>query len=218
MPDEKLQHDDDPPDHVIRPSGIPSGEAIGAAKIVGGTGELAQSPLEVTGESKFSNLEGSGGLSIGGSATVSSTGSAEGSSSAVGEGLSSTAASIDMQVTAEPLPERGPSAPPGAATGAASAGGDPATIGLFAVAGNATASFSATVTPPSPERQALMGRISESQPEPLISVFFDDSGFTAEDIELFLTYVSEVYRELGGTGLKVVGGMTLLPEVAEVAR
>lgn len=63
-----------------------------------------------------------------------------------------------------------------------------------------------------------MNRIAESQPEPLISIFFDDSGFTTEDVELFLSYLSEVYREHGGSGLKVVGGKTLQPEVAEVAR
>jgi transcriptional regulator with XRE-family HTH domain len=63
---------------------------------------------------------------------------------------------------------------------------------------------------------ALLAQIEESRPDPLISVFFDDSSFTEDDIDLFLTYLSETYRELGGLGLKVVGGKTLTPEPAEV--
>ena len=62
----------------------------------------------------------------------------------------------------------------------------------------------------------LTQRITESHPEPFIQVCFDDSGFTADEIELFLSYVSEVYRDLGGIGLKVVHTRTLLPRSTEV--
>ncbi|MCA9014003.1 MAG: hypothetical protein KDA77_01615 [Planctomycetaceae bacterium] len=59
-------------------------------------------------------------------------------------------------------------------------------------------------------------RFEESNPEPLISVYFDDSEFTKEEMAAFLEYVSESYRSLGGEGLKVVDGKTLLPENARV--
>lgn len=41
-------------------------------------------------------------------------------------------------------------------------------------------------------------------PDPRVSVAFDPR-LTAEDVELFLLYLSQVYRELGGVGLTVVG-------------
>jgi hypothetical protein len=59
-------------------------------------------------------------------------------------------------------------------------------------------------------------RYEESDPAPLISVYFDDSDFTKEEMAAFLEYVSESYRSLGGEGLKVVDGKTLLPENAKV--
>lgn len=67
-----------------------------------------------------------------------------------------------------------------------------------------------------PARSDLGERLEAAQPQPLISVLFDESGFTDEDVELVLGYLSEVYRESGGVGLKVVGGKTLMPEWAEV--
>ena len=41
-------------------------------------------------------------------------------------------------------------------------------------------------------------RVEEAQPRPLISVVFDESGFTEDDIKLVLSYLSEVYGEAGG--------------------
>ena len=66
----------------------------------------------------------------------------------------------------------------------------------------------------SPEDRAK--RFENSDPEPLISVYFDDSDFTKEEMAAFLEYVSESYRSLGGEGLKVVDGKTLLPENTKV--
>jgi RNA polymerase sigma factor (sigma-70 family) len=51
-----------------------------------------------------------------------------------------------------------------------------------------------------------------SRPTHPLSVFFDDAGFTDQDIELFLSYLSETYRDLGGVGLKVVGHKLLIPD------
>ena len=47
--------------------------------------------------------------------------------------------------------------------------------------------------------------VPDPKPEPLVRAIFDDSGFTGEDVELCLSYLSEVYRKNGGVGLKVVG-------------
>lgn len=58
----------------------------------------------------------------------------------------------------------------------------------------------------------IMKKVEKSQPEGLIYACFDDSNFTEEEVELCLSYLSEVYREQGGVGLKVVGERTLVPD------
>lgn len=67
----------------------------------------------------------------------------------------------------------------------------------------------------SDEEAELAKRIEESNPAPLISVYFDNSGFTDEEIEACLEFVSESYRSLGGIGLKVVDGNMLSPVMEE---
>ncbi|MBV8315102.1 MAG: hypothetical protein JOZ53_09200 [Planctomycetaceae bacterium] len=55
------------------------------------------------------------------------------------------------------------------------------------------------------------------QPAPQVFAYFDGSGFTPEEVALCLSYLSEVYHDLGGAGLKVVGtGQTLVPEGVRV--
>lgn len=62
----------------------------------------------------------------------------------------------------------------------------------------------------------LLGNvIRDSNPEPLIAVCFDDSGFDDDDVQLVLQYLDELYAEQGGVGLKVVTGNALSPEFAE---
>jgi hypothetical protein len=81
-----------------------------------------------------------------------------------------------------------------------------------------TSSAAGMVEHPTPVESEVVRRMEEAQPEPLISVYFDDSDFTPEDVQLFLTYLSETYREMGGTGLKVVGGKSFIAEGVEVER
>lgn len=64
----------------------------------------------------------------------------------------------------------------------------------------------------------LIRRINSSEPEPLISVYFDNSGFTEEEISECLEYLSESYRSMGGIGLKVVNGNSLIPETEEASQ
>ena len=55
------------------------------------------------------------------------------------------------------------------------------------------------------------------QPAPQVFAYFDGSGFTPEEVAHCLGYLSEVYRDLGGAGLKVAGtGQTLVPEGVRV--
>ncbi|MDB5309350.1 MAG: hypothetical protein JWO38_3552 [Gemmataceae bacterium] len=54
--------------------------------------------------------------------------------------------------------------------------------------------------------------------DPLIDVYFAEGEFSAEEMQLFLDYLAANYRDLGGTGLKVVEGQTLVPAEAEVPR
>lgn len=42
------------------------------------------------------------------------------------------------------------------------------------------------------------------QSAPQVFAYFDGSGFTDEEVALCLSYLSEVYRDLDGDGLKVV--------------
>jgi len=58
---------------------------------------------------------------------------------------------------------------------------------------------------------------NEARPAGLVSVYFDDRGFSARERLLVLKYLAEVYRDRGGTGLKVAGGSTLVPSREEVA-
>ena len=51
-----------------------------------------------------------------------------------------------------------------------------------------------------------------AQPKPQISVYFDDSRFSADEILLFLQFVADAYRDHGGLGLTVVGGKSLVSE------
>ena len=68
------------------------------------------------------------------------------------------------------------------------------------------------------EKDDLAKRIASSEPEPLISVYFDDSGFTNDEIAECLEYLSESYRSMGGIGLKVVNGNSLVPETEKVSQ
>lgn len=67
-------------------------------------------------------------------------------------------------------------------------------------------------------KDAIMREITEANAEALINICFDDASFTTDEIETFLCYVAETYRELGGRGLKVVSGETLLPKTVEVVQ
>lgn len=49
-----------------------------------------------------------------------------------------------------------------------------------------------------------------------ITVLFDDTGFTEEEMLLFLTYLSESYREIGGYGLQIVRGDAMSIELEGV--
>ena len=62
----------------------------------------------------------------------------------------------------------------------------------------------------------VMRQVTDCHPEPLINVCFEDSGATEHEIEMFLSYIAETYREIGGRRLKVVFSNTLLPKTAEV--
>lgn len=66
----------------------------------------------------------------------------------------------------------------------------------------------AALTPPVKEQPVAEGKVS---------VVFRDDNFTPEDMDLVLRYLSAVYREEGGNGLKAVKGRTLEPSDAEVA-
>jgi hypothetical protein len=62
-----------------------------------------------------------------------------------------------------------------------------------------------------------VAELLNSKPAPQIFAYFDGSGFTQKEIALCLSYLSECYRDLGGSGLKLVGaGQTLVPDGAEV--
>ena len=63
----------------------------------------------------------------------------------------------------------------------------------------------------------LARRAREARPAGLVSVYFDDRGFSEEEKLLVMGYLGEVYRDLGGIGLKVTGGSTLVPAREEVA-
>ena len=67
------------------------------------------------------------------------------------------------------------------------------------------------------EERDFARRAREARPAGLVSVYFDDCDFSDEETLLVLRYLAEVYRDQGGTGLKVAGGSTLVPSREEVA-
>jgi len=55
------------------------------------------------------------------------------------------------------------------------------------------------------ENQELLKAIEESDPEPVLTVYFDESsGLTPENELLFLKYLNALYQEQGGVGLKII--------------
>jgi sRNA-binding carbon storage regulator CsrA len=58
-------------------------------------------------------------------------------------------------------------------------------------------------------------QIAQSDPSALIAVDFGP-GFSEDEIQACLSYLSEVYRLRGGVGLKVVSNLTMVPEDSEV--
>jgi len=55
------------------------------------------------------------------------------------------------------------------------------------------------------ENQELLKAIEESDPEPVLTVYFDESsGLTPENELLFLKYLNALYQEQGGIGLKII--------------
>lgn len=65
------------------------------------------------------------------------------------------------------------------------------------------------------QQNELERRIQKSDPAPHIAVNFGP-GFSEDEIENCLSYLSEVYRSQGGVGLKVVRSQTMTPEESEV--
>ena len=55
------------------------------------------------------------------------------------------------------------------------------------------------------EKQELLRVIKESDPKPVLTVYFDkSSGLTSEQEVLFLQYLNALYQAHGGIGLKIV--------------
>ena len=52
--------------------------------------------------------------------------------------------------------------------------------------------------------------------DPLVEVYFAGDNFSSKEIRLFLDYLAARYREIGGIGLTVVEGQTLVPEMVGV--
>lgn len=48
--------------------------------------------------------------------------------------------------------------------------------------------------------------------DPLVELYFAGNNLSSKEIRLFLDYIAARYRELGGAGLTVVEGQTLVPE------
>jgi sRNA-binding carbon storage regulator CsrA len=61
----------------------------------------------------------------------------------------------------------------------------------------------------------LERQIAQSEPSALIAVDFGP-GFSEDEIQACLSYLSEIYRLRGGVGLKVVSNLTMVPEDSEV--
>jgi len=64
-------------------------------------------------------------------------------------------------------------------------------------------------------REKMQLQIAESDPAPHIAVDFGP-GFSEDEVEACLSYLSEIYRARGGVGLKVVRSQTMVPDAAEV--
>ncbi|MFL5328386.1 MAG: hypothetical protein ACJ8C4_05685 [Gemmataceae bacterium] len=54
-----------------------------------------------------------------------------------------------------------------------------------------------------------------SEVKPLIELYFAGDRLSEDDMKLFLQFIDETYRELGGAGLKIVEAQTLVPRTKD---